>query len=345
MFKKAVKFEAKGRVGLVGPAGAGKSYTMLTLARQLAGPEGKIAAIDTEHGSLSKYADMFDFDVVELDSFGPDKFAYALKAAAKAGYSVFCCDSLSHFWVGKDGALEFVDERNRKHKDQMGGWKDWRPHEREMVELMITAPMHIICTMRTKTAYEDQQGSDGKKKRVKIGLAPVQREGLEYEFDLVGYMDDENTLIVDKTRCPFYAGKAISKPGAKAFEPFVEWLKGAAREPAPEKPAETTAPRPAAQPEPLEQPRQTTKPASTVARILESIDPANPWKVRSQMAAVFGKLKAVFLERGVDLEYARFLDDAGVKDPTEFTESLKARACFDAMWAYLNKPTEGQQAA
>lgn len=245
-FKKAVKYEAKGRVALVGPAGSGKSWTGLTLARTLVGPEGKIAAIDTEHGSLSKYADQFDFDVMELSSFSPTSFLDALKSAEAAGYNAFMCDSLSHFWVGKDGALEFVDMAAKRYKDNMGGWKEFRPHERQMVDAMIASPLHIIVTMRTKTDYQEQvDPHSGKKKRVKVGLAPVQREGLEYEFDLVGYMDDENTLITDKTRCSFYSGKALSKPAAKDFAPFAEWLKGAA---APVAPKQETPPPPATPP-------------------------------------------------------------------------------------------------
>lgn len=236
-FRRAVKYDAKGRVALVGPAGAGKSFTMLRLLRALVGHEGKIACIDTEHGSLSKYADQFEFDVLELDSFSPENFQDALKAAADAGYTGFGCDSLSHFWMGAGGALEFVDERAKRNRDQMAGWKDFRPHERAMVDQMIASPMHVVVTMRTKTAYEEQVDDKGKKKRVKIGLAPVQREGLEYEFDLVGYMDDENNLIVDKTRCPHYSGKAMSKPGPKEFQAFVDWLKGAHREAPPAAPA------------------------------------------------------------------------------------------------------------
>lgn len=232
-FKKAVKYDAKGRIALIGPAGAGKSMTMLKFSRALAGPAGRIAALDTEHGSLSKYADQFDFDVIEPETFSPESFTDALSAAEQGGYAVFCCDSLSHFWMGKGGALEFVDMAAKRHKDQMGGWKDFRPHERAMVDRMLASPCHIIVTMRTKTDYQEVTGSDGKKKRVKIGLAPVQREGFEYEFDLVGYMDDENTLIVDKTRCPQYSQQAYTKPGEKEFKPFVEWLAGAAREPPP----------------------------------------------------------------------------------------------------------------
>lgn len=239
-FKKAIKHAAKARVALIGPAGSGKSFTMLMLARALAGPEGTIAAADSERGSLSKYADLHSFDVIELEEFSTDNFMAALTAAEQAKYDVFCCDSLSHFWMGKGGALEFVDMAAKRHKDQMGGWKDFRPHEREMVDRMIASTCHVIVTMRTKTDYQEVTGSDGKKKRQKIGLAPVQREGLEYEFDLVGYMDDENTLIVDKTRCSVYSQKAFTKPGPKEFKPFIDWLAGVERTP-PQLPNEEAA--------------------------------------------------------------------------------------------------------
>ena len=230
-FKKAVKYESKGRLALIGPSGSGKTWTMLTAARALVGPKGRIAAIDTEHGSMRKYADEFDFDVMELSSFSPEAFLAALHAAEKAGYDAFCCDSLSHFWVGKDGALEYVDMAAKKYKDNMGGWKEFRPHERAMVDAMIASPMHVLVTMRTKTEYQEQVNQNtGKKQRVKIGLAPVQREGLEYEFDFVGYMDEENTLITDKTRCKAYNQKAILKPTLKDFEAFSAWLKGSPQE-------------------------------------------------------------------------------------------------------------------
>lgn len=251
-FKQAVKHAAKARVALVGPAGAGKSMTMLKLARALAGPNGRIAAIDSEHGSLSKYAptppvvanniDTYDFDVTEYDECSVENFLAGLDAAEAGGYAVFCCDSLSHFWMGKGGALEFVDMASKRHRDQMGGWKEFRPHERAMVDRMIASPCHVIVTMRTKTDYQEVTDSSGKKKRVKVGLAPVQREGLEYEFDLVGYMDDENTLIVDKTRCSALSQKAFVKPGPKEFAPFIAWLCGAERavEKPPERPAGNT---------------------------------------------------------------------------------------------------------
>jgi hypothetical protein len=236
-FKKAVKYETKGRAALVGPAGSGKSLTGLKMARHLVGPEGKIAAIDTEHGSLSKYADLEEFDVIELDSYTADNFFAALKAAEDGGYGAFFCDSLSHFWMGKDGTLEFVDEKKKSARgrgaDQMDGWKEWSPTERRMIDAILASKCHVIVTMRTKTEYKDEEytNSQGqrKTKRVKVGLMPVQRQGLEYEFDLIGYMTDENDFVTDKTRCPYYAGKAITRPSGKDFEPFRVWLAGEKR--------------------------------------------------------------------------------------------------------------------
>jgi hypothetical protein len=241
-FKKAQKYGAKGRVALIGPAGSGKSYSALRMARTLVGPTGRIAAIDTEHGSLSKYAHTpkcpadckdashFDFDVLELDSYSPENFQAALEAAIEARYDAFLADSLSHFWMGKDGALEFVDMAAKKSssRDGMSGWKEFRPHERGMVDSMIAAPLHVVVTMRTKTDYAEVDDGKGKKKRVKIGLAPVQREGLEFEFDLVGLMTDTNDFIVDKSRCFDMNGKVYTKPGEKEFAIFRDWLGGEA---------------------------------------------------------------------------------------------------------------------
>jgi len=53
MFKQAIKQEAKLRLAIAGPSGSGKTYTGLSIATHLG---GKIAVVDTEHGSASKYA-------------------------------------------------------------------------------------------------------------------------------------------------------------------------------------------------------------------------------------------------------------------------------------------------
>src|SRR5260370_25964695 len=101
-FRKAIKHGAKLRLAVCGPSGSGKTYTLLKLATELGGP---IAVVDTERGSASKYADLFEFDVMELGAYNPLNLIEIIDAAAKAGYPVLCIDSLSHFCMRKDGKL------------------------------------------------------------------------------------------------------------------------------------------------------------------------------------------------------------------------------------------------
>jgi hypothetical protein len=43
---------------------------------------------------------------------------------------------------------------------------------------------------------------NGAKKTVKkLGMAPIQRQGMEYEFDIVADMDIDHNMIVSKSRC------------------------------------------------------------------------------------------------------------------------------------------------
>ena len=85
-FVRASKSAAKARLALVGPSGAGKTYSSLAIATGL-GP--RIALIDTERGTARKYAgDPFDFDVLELASFSPRAYIEAIAAAARARYDV-----------------------------------------------------------------------------------------------------------------------------------------------------------------------------------------------------------------------------------------------------------------
>jgi len=83
-FRKAVKYDAKLRLAISAPTGAGKTWTSLLIATRLAEATGsKIAVIDTEHGSASKYADRFDFDALDLRSYGPLEYVAAIKRPSK----------------------------------------------------------------------------------------------------------------------------------------------------------------------------------------------------------------------------------------------------------------------
>lgn len=182
MFKKAQRKSAKLRLALAGPAGSGKTYSALLIARGLGGP---VAMIDTEHGSGELYADLYNYDVATLTPpFSPERYIQIIKEAEKADYSIIIIDSLSHAWAGEGGVLDIHDRAARSTRNSFTAWREVTPQHNALVEAMLQSPCHIIATVRTKTAYEVQQEGN-KTKVVKVGLAPIQRDGLEFEFSVV----------------------------------------------------------------------------------------------------------------------------------------------------------------
>jgi hypothetical protein len=93
---------------------------------------------------------------------------------------------------------------------------------------MLQADLHIIATIRQKQDYVLEQDG-GKQKPVKVGLAAVQREGFEYEFDVVMNMDIDNVGVIVKTRCSALNGGVYRKPGKEVAGILSEWLTGAPR--------------------------------------------------------------------------------------------------------------------
>lgn len=221
-FKKATKTSARLRLALLGPAGSGKTYSALAIA---AGLGQRIAVIDTEHGSASKYADRFGFDVLELTAFAPRTYVEALAAAEAEGYDVIVVDSLSHAWMGKDGALEQVDRKASGGKgNSFDAWRSVTPQHNALVEAMLRCRAHLLVTMRVKTDYIVEEDSRGKKVPRKVGLAPVQRDGLEYEFDVVLDVSPDHVATVSKTRCPDLTDQAFDRPGADLARILKAWL-------------------------------------------------------------------------------------------------------------------------
>ncbi len=229
-FKRARKTQKKLRMALMGPSGAGKSFTALMLATALA-EGGPIALLDTERGSASLYSDRFTFDSCELESFNPQHYIDAINASVDAGYSVLIIDSLSHAWSGEGGVLDQVNKRGGNSFTD--GWgKVGTPLQNSLMKAILEAPLHIIATMRVKTEYAVEQNDKGKSVPKRIGLAAVQRDGVEYEFDIIGVLDIQNTLSIEKTRMVELSGTIINKPDAKLAQKILAWLSDGAPAPA-----------------------------------------------------------------------------------------------------------------
>ena len=221
MFKKAQRKAAKLRLALMGPAGSGKTFSALTIAN---GIGGRIAMIDTERGSGELYSDLCSYDVAQISPpFTPQKYIEAIKTAEKAGYDVLIIDSLSHAWAGEGGVLDIHDKVSKSTRNSFAAWREVTPQHNALVDALLGASCHIIVTLRAKTSYEVQQDGD-KKKVVKVGLAPVQREGLEYEFTLVLDLSIEgHVATATKDRTGIFDGKYFT-PNQETGSQILNWL-------------------------------------------------------------------------------------------------------------------------
>jgi hypothetical protein len=220
-FKKATKAQANLHAAIFGPSGAGKTFTSLRVATGLAGGS-PIAVIDTERGSASKYADRFSFDVLELEDQSIDGYVAAISEAAKGGYKVLIIDSLSHGW---QSLLEEV-EKLAKAKYRGNTWSAWSegtPHQRRLVQAILNYPGHVIATMRSKTEWTTVD-NNGKKSPQRVGLAPEQGKGIEYEFDLLVEISTEHVANVIKDRTGKFQDKLIDKPGEDFGQQLAAWL-------------------------------------------------------------------------------------------------------------------------
>jgi hypothetical protein len=225
LFKKATKEQIYLRMALDGPAGSGKTYTALKVGQALAElAGGRMACLDSEAGNAKKYADVFDFDHAPLGDYSPDSYTKGIKAAVEGGYKVVVVDSLSHAWAAAGGALDQADKASVRTGNKYTAWREVTPKHNLLVETILNSPIHVIATMRSKMEYVLETNEKGKQVPRKVGLAPVQREGMEYEFDVVASCDFNHNVSITKTRCSAIDGGVYSKPGAELADILHQWL-------------------------------------------------------------------------------------------------------------------------
>jgi len=226
-FQKAQRYKSRLRLGLTSPAGGGKTHSALLIASGLG---GKIALIDTENSSASKECgkqDIPPFDVLVLEApFAPDKYIAAIKEAEKEGYDIIIIDSLSPAWAGSGGLLERADTLTKasSSKNSYMAWRDVTPLHNRLIDSILQSKCHVIVTMRSKVEYIVEQNDKGKSTPRKIGLAPIQREGTDYELDIVLDLDQKShTATASKDRTSLFDGEPF-RPSKETGERIKEWL-------------------------------------------------------------------------------------------------------------------------
>ena len=209
-FRKAEKQKAKLRLAITGTAGSGKTYGALLIAKGLG---GRIVLLDTENGSGDLYAGVCDYDVGTIQApYEVEKYIDGIKQAEKLGYNVIIIDSLSHAWNGEGGLLEQIDNiaAASRSGNTYTAWRLITPMHNKLIEAMLNSSCHIIATMRSKTDYVIVENDKGRKEPRKVGLAPIQRDGMDYEFGVVFDLNINHMATVSKDRTSLFDGKVFT---------------------------------------------------------------------------------------------------------------------------------------
>ena len=202
LFRKAERKKVKLKIGISAPSGGGKTWSALKIAYGICGDWNKVAVLDTENGSAELYSNLGEYSVCTIEPpFTPKKYIDTIKAAELAGFSVLIIDSLSHAWTGEGGLLDMQDKAVKASKSGNGytAWREITPEHNRLVDTILQSDMDIIVTTRAKSEYVVTE-ENGKKGYKKIGLAPVFRDGLEYELTVFFDMTQEHVATASKDR-------------------------------------------------------------------------------------------------------------------------------------------------
>jgi len=211
-FSKAKREKAKARICMSGVSGGGKTLSALYLAYGMTGDWSKVAVIDSERGRALLYADRSDLNVGEFlhcdlqPPYSPDRYIEAMREAEKivGEDGVIIIDSASHCWSGSGGILEIKSAiAQQRGKTEFSAWGDAGRVQSRFIDTIMDMNCHVIITLRSKTEYAQEKDEEtGKTTVKKLGLKPIQKEDMEYEFSIAFDIDKEShyaTITKDNT--------------------------------------------------------------------------------------------------------------------------------------------------
>jgi DNA polymerase III delta prime subunit len=210
-FTKAERKKWFIKLAIAGISGSGKTYSALRLARGLVGDKGRIAFIDTENGSATLYDTLTDFDHCVIQPNANGKFHYQdfidkIQEAERLGDDAVIVDSASHLWQGILADKEILD-MNSKSGNTYTTWAQPTKNFNATIQKFLQSRIHLISCMRSKTDYVMELNDKGKQAPRKVGLAPVMRDGIEYEFTVVFDVLAHHESATSKDRTGLQAAK------------------------------------------------------------------------------------------------------------------------------------------
>lgn len=223
MFTPSLARREKMKASIVysGPSGSGKTLSALLTAygmMQDAYPDlsdedvwKKIGLVDTEHQRSKLYAGttikghtIHQFYHIDLQApYTQKRYEDAVEALKQAGCDVVIIDSLSHAWEGVGGMLDKQQEMGGRFQD----WNKMKPIIKAFIKTLTESDIHILGTMRVKQDYQAEKNDEGKLEIKKLGLKPIQKDDLEYEFMVSFSIDQHHVATATKDNSNLFEEK------------------------------------------------------------------------------------------------------------------------------------------
>lgn len=217
--------KARMRIALAGPSGSGKTYSALLLAFGLTGDWRKIAVIDTENQSADLYSELGQYYVLSLNEpYTPKRYGEAILLCESSGIECIIIDSITHEWNGKGGCLDMHEKITSAMRipNSFQAWSAVTPEHQAFIDSILKSKCHVISTIRSKTEYVITE-RNGKQVPVKVGMAPITRDGFEYEVTVSFDIDAEHNAFISKDRTNLFSGKPKFRITSETGRTISDW--------------------------------------------------------------------------------------------------------------------------
>ena len=185
---------------------------------------------------------MGEYLTINLEApYSAARYLEAIDLAEQSGVEFLIIDSLSHAWTGAGGLLDVQGNVAKRSGNSYTAWREVTPLHNRLVDRILQCAMHVAVTLRTKTEYVIEDNGNGKKSPKKIGMAPVFRDGVEYEFTIFFELDQSHAAAATKDRTGLFDGQYFMispDTGARIYEWLADAVPAEPRIVAPAQPAE-----------------------------------------------------------------------------------------------------------
>jgi AAA domain len=215
--QQANRKNVKIKMGLQGSSGCGKSQAALLIAFGITNDWSTIAVIDSENHSSELYSHFGNFNMIDLvPPFSPERYIEAIKLCEQSDIEVIIIDSISLEWD------YIIESHGQLAGNSYTNWSKFTPRHQAFINAILQSNCHVICTIRSKQDYVLNE-RNGKFVPEKVGMKPIQRDGVDYELTLVFEIDIKHNALATKDRTGLFSGKPEFKITSETGKQIIDW--------------------------------------------------------------------------------------------------------------------------